>query len=321
MTRRLPEDLNKEVCRVATFTGWPVSFISPSELARYGFYYTGSEDTVKCSFCRIEISMWEEHDNVIEEHLRWSPRCPLLMKLRTENVPINPNFLDNVPDPVSDVCGTGMRHSHNSSTLFQHNDWLADSQRSFHQRLAHPNYAIDANRLSSFKCWPKSIRQKPQQLSDAGFFYTGSGDCVVCFSCGGGLNDWKQDDEPWDEHAIHYRYCKYVELIKGRDFWKTCKRISDNPEPGTSGLRLLPEPTSHSSPSGDAERPPTVEGDRKDDEVIEDEKLCKVCFINEYNTVYLPCGHVVACSKCALAVAKCPLCQQPYTDIQRVYLA
>ncbi|XP_052861636.1 death-associated inhibitor of apoptosis 1-like [Anopheles cruzii] len=322
MTGRLHEDLNREICRLGTFTSsWPVSFINPSELARYGFFYTGIADRVKCYFCEVEVGMWEEQDNVITEHLRWSPRCPLLRKRTTNNVPINPNFLDNVPDPDGDVCGSNMHRFNNSMTSVQHNNYTEDSQRSF-QRLAHPSYAIEANRLSSFKSWPKSIHQKPQQLSDAGFFYTGFGDRVECFSCGGGLNDWEPEDEPWEQHAKHHSTCEYVKLVKGRDFVETCKRIASNTEPGTSSLRLPTEPTSHWTPSGDAECSPTLEGDRQDDEkVTKDEKLCKICLLNEYNTVFLPCGHVVACGKCAQAVTECPLCRDRYIDIRRVYLA
>lgn len=42
-------------------------------------------------------------------------------------------------------------------------------------------------------------------LSDAGFFYlcddSGSGDRVVCFWCSGGLHNWRESDDPWEEHT------------------------------------------------------------------------------------------------------------------------
>lgn len=54
---------------------------------------------------------------------------------------------------------------------------------------------------------------------------------------------------------------------------------------------------------------------------IPEEKLCKICYGAEYNTAFLPCGHVVACAKCASSVTKCPLCRKPFTDVMRVYFS
>lgn len=30
---------------------------------------------------------------------------------------------------------------------------------------------------------------------------SGNGDHVVCFHCGGGLQEWKENEDPWDQHA------------------------------------------------------------------------------------------------------------------------
>lgn len=32
----------------------------------------------------------------------------------------------------------------------------------------------------------------------------GRGDAVLCFDCGGGLNNWQPEEDPWVEHAKHY---------------------------------------------------------------------------------------------------------------------
>jgi len=52
-------------------------------------YYTGDRDKVKCFFCQVEIMSWEPEEDPIEEHLRWSPDCPLLNGQHTSNVPIH----------------------------------------------------------------------------------------------------------------------------------------------------------------------------------------------------------------------------------------
>jgi hypothetical protein len=37
----------------------------------------------------------------------------------------------------------------------------------------YPKYAIRATRLDSFKMWPRNMKQSPEELALAGFFFTG----------------------------------------------------------------------------------------------------------------------------------------------------
>eukprot|EP01087_Luapelamoeba_hula_P010996 TRINITY_DN294_c0_g2_i2.p1 TRINITY_DN294_c0_g2~~TRINITY_DN294_c0_g2_i2.p1 ORF type:complete len:207 (+),score=27.23 TRINITY_DN294_c0_g2_i2:82-702(+) len=51
------------------------------------------------------------------------------------------------------------------------------------------------------------------------------------------------------------------------------------------------------------------------------QKECLVCFDeNTRDTVFVPCGHLVACMNCAKALAQCPLCRQPVSHCLKVYL-
>ena len=66
-------------------------------------------------------------------------------------------------------------------------------------------------------------------LAKAGFYYTGFGDNVniylfymkiilknliylkvKCFHCGGGLNKWKPNDSPIDEHRKWFDSCEFI---------------------------------------------------------------------------------------------------------------
>ena len=38
---------------------------------------------------------------------------------------------------------------------------------------AHPSYSTYDARIQSYSNWPSTLKQKPQQLSEAGFFYEG----------------------------------------------------------------------------------------------------------------------------------------------------
>ena len=37
----------------------------------------------------------------------------------------------------------------------------------------HPTFNTYEARMQSFEVWPKSLKQKPDKLSEAGFYYTG----------------------------------------------------------------------------------------------------------------------------------------------------
>ena len=55
-------------------------------------------------------------------------------------------------------------------------------------------------------------------MAEAGLVYTGVGDAVRCYHCGGGLQDWEPGDNPWWEHARWYSECPHVILVKGQSF-------------------------------------------------------------------------------------------------------
>ncbi|XP_016970888.2 death-associated inhibitor of apoptosis 1 isoform X2 [Drosophila rhopaloa] len=209
----------------------------------------------------------------------------------------------------------------------------------------YPEYAVESTRLRTFEAWPRNLKQKPQQLAEAGFFYTGVGDRVRCFSCGGGLKDWDDNDEPWEQHALWLSQCRFVKLMKGQVYIDT---VAAKPEPAEekeeSSLRaevassqVTSDEASEAASSGDvlpataatrilekiqeasAAVPPSASNSGPSS--IPEEKLCKICYGAEYNTAFLPCGHVVACAKCASSVTKCPLCRKPFTDVMRVYFS
>ena len=41
------------------------------------------------------------------------------------------------------------------------------------ERPIHQNYAIEAERLATFRQWPENSHLTPEELASAGFFYTG----------------------------------------------------------------------------------------------------------------------------------------------------
>lgn len=353
-----PSDLNIEANRLRTFEHWNVPFIDKHKLALLGFYYYGPNDLVKCYFCGVEVGMWEEGDDVLSDHMRWSPSCNFIRRNRTNNVPINEAVLNQTlpPAPTPDVFGAMERlASHTVSEgaiesigeddihMFQHHLYgqggidavLSSSERNSSPqkptitRPEFPDMAVEAKRIESYEIWPKTIKQRPQELSDAGFFYTGKGDRVLCFSCGGGLKDWEENDDPWEQHGMWYGNCEYLKLMKDADFIERmaqkkdemCKRNSSEELASCSSSQSSQGSSFKETISTSSEKQMETSEKSDEEEEKKDSKLCKICYSNEYNTIFLPCGHVIACAKCASSVSKCPACRQPFENVMRVYFS
>ena len=52
---------------------------------------------------------------------------------------------------------------------------------------------------------------------------------------------------------------------------------------------------------------------------IHNQQTCRVCMDNPISAVFCPCGHHIACYKCAVRVPRCPLCRDEIGFVQYVY--
>ncbi|XP_077295166.1 death-associated inhibitor of apoptosis 1-like isoform X1 [Arctopsyche grandis] len=293
-------DLRREADRLATLEHWPVAYLDKSRIARTGLYYFGVGDKVRCYSCNLELGEWEEGDDPAVDHERCMPLCKFL-RGEAHNIPL---FVSNsattsnnsAPPPVGqDVCGPC-----NLET----------------QGPVRPAFASEPARLASFKDWPCRMKQRPEVMADAGFFYTGSGDKTVCYYCGGGLKDWEDDDDPWEQHARWFPTCHYIQLIKGDSYVQS---VRSKPSERTNNDHTESTPCDV-TPAAVATKASTASSDESSGSSDKSESsLCKICFSAERNICFVPCGHVVACPKCALAVQVCPVCRQQFTSTMRLY--
>ncbi|KAI4458466.1 inhibitor of apoptosis [Holotrichia oblita] len=240
--------------RLATFTDWPLPFIKKETLARYGFYYKGKNDNVICVFCGIELGFWEEGDDPVEEHRKHSPKCKLLERLRTDSV-------RNRPPKGEDECGCVIGN-----------------------RTAANRYDTLQARFDSFEDWPISMKQTKKLMAEAGFFYSGIGDKVICFTCGVGVHKWEEDDDPWVEHAKWNPHCEYVLRKKGEDFMNKNDKKKIR-------LRKVKEQIV-------ADKPP-----------VHEQLLCSVCKSEVRTIVSMPCRHLATCKTCNSNLTTCPICR------------
>ncbi|GLG97781.1 Death-associated inhibitor of apoptosis 2 [Gryllus bimaculatus] len=220
-----------EAVRLQSFATWPKSHIvSPSLLAKSGFFYLLDGDWVQCAFCSGKVHGWEHGDNPDAEHRRHFPCCPSHHIVASESVPFNNIAVSH--DNVNQTQVTNEVGEQDEIRPFSHPERDAPSHpfsEATHSNLndlgihthrgpKHPKYSTIESRLRTFVNWPETVSQTPQQLAQAGFYYAGANDQVRCFHCDGGLRQWDANDDPWVEHARWFSRCTYVMLVKGDEF-------------------------------------------------------------------------------------------------------
>lgn len=176
-----------------------------------------------------------------------------------------------------------------------------------------PHCSTFEDRMKTFDSWPKSMKIKPEALSEAGFFYLGHDDRAVCFHCGGGLNDWKEFDDPWVEHAYWFPKCKFVLNEKGQEF--VDKAVGKKAE-------IISVQNSETIVNAIDEIMDLIHLKKK--ETLNTQKsqssiLCKLCFSEEKNILFFPCKHVAVCKQCSISLSTCPCCQQTVQSTIRIY--
>lgn len=203
-------------------------------------------------------------------------------------------------------------------------------------------------RLETFVNWPASESgQSAQAMAEAGFYHIGISDHVKCFYCDGGLRNWESNDDPWAEHSRWFPQCPFVLLNKVRDDKKqeTVKKEEIKKEDAETHDPLMKVvktdcfktevPSSSASTSKEqneevnetSSESTTSERDRKSRELeeevrkLKEAKQCKICMDNEADVVFLPCGHLISCVRCATALSTCALCRQQIKAVVRTYMA
>lgn len=63
------------------------------------------------------------------------------------------------------------------------------------------------SRLVTFQEWPIALKQQPQDLAMAGYFYTGRGDRIKCYYCGIEVKDLLPTDDIRQRHAATFDKC------------------------------------------------------------------------------------------------------------------
>jgi hypothetical protein len=67
------------------------------------------------------------------------------------------------------------------------------------------------------KGWDYRIPVSVEELSEAGFYYTGVNDEVECFYCLGGVYEWATEYAPLLSHEKYYPNCHHLKLMRRQE--------------------------------------------------------------------------------------------------------
>lgn len=165
------------------------------------------------------------------------------------------------------------------------------------------------------------------------FVFLGKGDQTLCFHCGGGLKNWEEDDDPWEQHALWFSKCNFLLLKKSPEFVrKVCSQgkallssgeASELAASTSTAPPVQAEAAKAQETKTEAKKSTEVKSEpkTKDSDGVNELNLCKICYAKEVGVVFLPCAHIVACVDCAPALSTCAVCRKPLEATFRAFLS
>ncbi|KAG8172504.1 hypothetical protein JTE90_017585 [Oedothorax gibbosus] len=347
-----------ELNRLNTFQGkWPVSYVKPEQLAKHGFFYLQTDDRVQCAFCHIIVDDWNVGQKPLKEHIKKSPKCPFLLSSNVGNVPFVPprpsskvqttshsslNFLNYKPKypkmsafekrldtfrnfPLLHVsarqladCGfyyTGVATDDEVTCFFcggalghwEYNDepWVEHAK--FFPNCAHLKLQRQHRGLNSVSGSPATTSPPPDTTQAV--------------------------EEKWIAEACHIFPKSLVEKVVLQHFEQTSRHFDSLTDLCAAVLECSTTDQLSEDMTGSTHQ--RIETEKKNDThscahiryemkqspgKYREYLLCKICMDCEMDTVFQPCGHLIACPTCAQVLTTCPLCRQEITSRLKTYM-
>ncbi|KAK7495207.1 hypothetical protein BaRGS_00013617 [Batillaria attramentaria] len=200
-----------------------------SILAENGFVYRQESADVLCVYCGVVLDVNIHQPK--RAHERESPDCPFVLLFDVGNI-------GREEEGCIRLKYFQQRQRVTNTSVFT---------------IRHPECESVDVRRATFANWPTlQADVDPEQLSEAGFFYTNFTDKVRCFCCGVSMYGWHADGpvDVWQQHAKGSPTCYFVLQCKGQHFvqeaaaaeWlATCIGPNERNEPVTSSDGVVAE--------------------------------------------------------------------------------
>ncbi|CAF1315026.1 unnamed protein product [Didymodactylos carnosus] len=182
--------------RIRTFSIWPKTKPSATDMISAGFFYTNISDRVICIHCDAMFHRWIQTDVPYEIHRLKSPNCYFIKTIENRTRKMNSNQNSSI------VTRTTL----NDNVIMRNNNIIINGI------IANPSYTEICKRFNSFDNWPKDqVLPAISTFVGAGFFYTA-------------LENWQADDDPKIEHARWFPNCSYIREYLDNDLYQAVQR-------------------------------------------------------------------------------------------------
>nr|XP_022292969.1 putative inhibitor of apoptosis [Crassostrea virginica]XP_022292970.1 putative inhibitor of apoptosis [Crassostrea virginica] len=301
--------------RLQTFYDrWPAvkSYLSKEEFVRQGFYCVGQGDRVRCTYCRGYLSDWEPNDDILLEHKKHFPKCPFIVS--PYKFPEFRDFssrLDSFSDwptqfsqKKEDLAQAGMFYlgKGDQTKCFWCSGILADWEPGDEPVLEHRKWFKHCQ-------WLEVIKTEP-------FFVK----ALEKTSKGKSKSDIQSTEVPVQETCSPEQMAQQIGFPAD-----TINKAAKNCG-GTFDVETLVKAILDLGETRTVEVVQTPSERDLDMKCLKQSSAdsfdpsCKICFDANFNTVFLPCGHLMCCEDCAKTVRICPMCRSTIKSAKKVFL-
>ncbi|CAH0399809.1 unnamed protein product [Chilo suppressalis] len=329
--------------RLATFERWPADrHQAPQALAEAGFFYTGTDDQVRCFYCDGGLGKWEAGDTPWSEHARWFPHCGYVLLVKGQEFVDTCKNHSSVQRTFSADTGLCSRRR-NPGVNFPITESQVEECMESGAALAALGAGLDAARVR---------RALARRLRSTGLPFSSSEALIDA------VLDEQLNEEAWSVSPHSQRLARDILAETLREFAPGAGVIpsqwDDRPEsqrsqsasPPRSPTPTLPQVSTplnlqvNNTPKAETDKTNSTangfeetksEGSpvkekkpmslEEENRQLKEARLCKVCMDSEVSVVFLPCGHLVSCARCGAAISACPLCRCGVKALVRAYLA
>ncbi|VEN63268.1 unnamed protein product [Callosobruchus maculatus] len=287
-------DFSTVESRLRSFVGWSSDLIqTPELLAQAGFYYEGTRDQVRCFHCDGGLKHWDPHDDPWTEHARWFPTCAFVKLVKGQ---------DYVTACARNIASHSIQKIQSTRRKYPVTEQEVQAQLSTPQAMAALNIGLT---LETVK---RAIREK---LEQTGIGYS-QGDALVEAALNIQHEHVAEHDQDTLESLPHVD-CALREAIAS----VKSPECQDIPVDIANEVteQFVEEPVRSNAP---VKKTLTLEEENR---LLKEARLCKICMDAEVGIVFLPCGHLVTCVRCAPNLEDCPVCRSAIKASVRTFLA
>ena len=258
---------------------WPPHLNSqPDALAKAGFYFYAPPDRVKCAFCYGCLKKWQSEDNAIEEHVKHFPNCPFVKSIELQTAILSKSFRAKGRQTKyvnsEDLIKKHVAEKMTSNKASAKNLWRNTLKKlGYSERLVkHAEQKL--RHKKSGKLELSTVLQEVQRMEKERVQNptNESASSADNEDNNGNADDEEDDDGWWHSFDEEQRTVCIDERIK----------------------QLREE----------------VDNAAHENEQLHNLTMCKICWSNRIDTLFLTCRHLCACHDCAERVKDCPVCRE-----------